>query len=219
MKAAPPPPGHEHEVIAARGEDTRRRLVRVALALFAERGYEGVSVGDIEEAAGLAPRSGALYKHFASKRALLEVVLGERMEAIESIERRVALLPLDDVGSELTLIAHLGLDELERERELVKVVMKDGDRFPGIAASFHERIVARGHELARAWLRARAELVREDVEDLDALADVLVEGLVGYALQSFIFGSERRVVDRARFIAAWVELGRSLLDRGPEEAA
>src|SRR2546421_9024600 len=44
---------------ATRGEGTRARILDAAMALFAERGYQGTTVGDIEQAAGLAPRSGA----------------------------------------------------------------------------------------------------------------------------------------------------------------
>src|SRR5262245_23970473 len=43
-----------------------------AMRLFAERGYSRTSVADIQKAAGMRPGSGALYKHFASKEALLE---------------------------------------------------------------------------------------------------------------------------------------------------
>jgi AcrR family transcriptional regulator len=46
---------------------TRERIVTEAMRLFAERGYRGTTVWDIEEAAGLAPRAGGLYKHFRSK--------------------------------------------------------------------------------------------------------------------------------------------------------
>ena len=46
---------------------TRDRLLDAAVELFAERGYTETTVGDIEEAAGLVPRAGAMYKHFASK--------------------------------------------------------------------------------------------------------------------------------------------------------
>jgi AcrR family transcriptional regulator len=54
---------------------TRDLVIREARRLFAEQGYEATSVADIQAAAGLAPGSGALYKHFVSKRALLEAVL------------------------------------------------------------------------------------------------------------------------------------------------
>ena len=47
-----------------RGAGTRERLMTAAIELFAERGFEGASVGEIERSAGLAPRSGALYQHF-----------------------------------------------------------------------------------------------------------------------------------------------------------
>ena len=67
---------------------TRERILDNALRLFAERGYEATSIGEIEVAAGLVPRSGALYKHFASKRALIDVALAERVGAIDSIDER-----------------------------------------------------------------------------------------------------------------------------------
>ena len=60
---------------------TRERILAAAVELFGRQGYHGTSVGEIETAAGLVPRSGGLYKHFPSKAALLEA-------AIESPQRR-----------------------------------------------------------------------------------------------------------------------------------
>ena len=48
---------------------------------FAAKGYAATSVADIQRASGLAPGSGALYKHFASKRELLEAPVSEVMDA------------------------------------------------------------------------------------------------------------------------------------------
>jgi AcrR family transcriptional regulator len=56
----------------------RAALVEAAARLFAEQGFEATSVAEIQAAAGLAPGSGALYKHFASKQALLDAVRAER---------------------------------------------------------------------------------------------------------------------------------------------
>lgn len=72
----------------------RDALIHHARRLFAERGYHGTSVADVQAAAGLAPGSGALYKHFASKRALLEAVAGSGggfapTEPLESVGRRL----------------------------------------------------------------------------------------------------------------------------------
>ncbi len=95
---------------------TRERLIAAAIDLFAERGYEGTSVGEIEVAAGLAPRSGALYKHFPSKRALLGAALADRMDAIDRIDASMDDPPAGDVEAELSMIGRLALEELQSER-------------------------------------------------------------------------------------------------------
>lgn len=202
-----------------RGVSTRQRLVQAALGLFAEQGYEGTSVGEIESAAGLVPRSGALYKHFSSKRELLDAALGDRMQAIDRIERQIALLPLGEIEAELTLVANLALDELERERELAKIVMKDGDRFPGIATGFHEAVVARGHLLGREWLRLRLAEHGAAIADSDATAEMLTNSLVGFTLQNFMFGAERACVERERLIAAWVDSAARIFRTNEQAAA
>lgn len=190
---------------------TRDRLIAAALGLFAERGYAGTSVGAIESAAGLVPRSGALYKHFPSKRALLGAALAQRMDAIDRIDARMDLLPLADLESELTLIGRMVLDELEGERELALLVMKEGERFPEIADDFHHAIVARGRSLAVTWLGARARSLGVEIADVEAVADVLAGALIGRATQQFMFGERLTVVERDRYIAAWVDLARQVL--------
>lgn len=193
---------------------TRERLIEAATELIAERGYAGTSVGEIEEAAGLVPRSGALYKHFPSKRALLEAALAERVVAIDRLDARIELLPLADVEAELTLVGRIALEELEGERELARIVMKEGDRFPELADRFHAAVVRRGHRIGAEWLRRRVG-EGDPPADVEASAQVLTDALVGYALQQFIFGERLEAVERERFIAAWVELARGLID--PDE--
>lgn len=190
---------------------TRERLLDAALELIAEQGYEGTSVGAIEEAAGLVPRSGALYKHFPSKRALLGAALADRIDAIDRIDAQLDLLPGGDLETELTLIGRLALSELDSERLLARIVMKEGDRFPEIAAAFHDAIVARGRAIGIAWLSARAEALGVEIEDPEASGEVLVDALVGRALKSFIFEGRLGAVERDRYVAAWVRLGAALL--------
>jgi TetR/AcrR family transcriptional regulator, regulator of cefoperazone and chloramphenicol sensitivity len=58
-------PRHRVEASNTRGEETRRRIIEVALRLFGERGYEGASTRDIATAAGVnAP---ALQYYFDNK--------------------------------------------------------------------------------------------------------------------------------------------------------
>ena len=190
---------------------TRERLIAAAIELFAERGYEGTSVGDIEAAAGLVPRSGALYKHFASKRALLGAALAERMDAIDRIDASMDSAP-GDIEAELRLIGGLGLEELESERQLARIVMKEGDRFPEIAADFHDAIVARGRAMSVAWFTARAAALGVEVADAEATAEAMADALIGRKLQSFMFGERLGHVEEERFLDAWVRLAVRALE-------
>src|SRR5438552_11425091 len=100
------------------------------MRLFAERGFRGTTVGDIEQAAGLAPRAGGLYKHFRSKEEVLEAGIARNVSEIDVIEPTIEMLPLGDLRAELMLIGRLGLQELASEMPLMKVVQKEGDQFP-----------------------------------------------------------------------------------------
>ena len=64
--------------VAERAESTRNALVVAARRLFVERGYHGTSTEEIVALAGVGTR-GALYHHFADKRALFVAVF----EAVE----------------------------------------------------------------------------------------------------------------------------------------
>ena len=58
------------------GSATRRRILKIALTLFSERGVDGTSMRDLASAAELNVAS--LYHYFPSKKELLEAVLVEQ---------------------------------------------------------------------------------------------------------------------------------------------
>ena len=73
----------------AEGRDARGELLNAALEVFAERGYENASVGEVAERGGYS--KGALYWHFSSKDDLFYALLEERIlepwrQAIELLE-------------------------------------------------------------------------------------------------------------------------------------
>ena len=129
-------------------QPTRERILLAARRLFAEQGYKGTSVGEIEAAAGLSPRAGALYKHSPSKQAVLAAVIAQHTDVVQEMSDRLELMPPGDLRAELMMTARWGLAELRREHELTRIVMKEGERFPEIAEAFREAIVMRGHRIA-----------------------------------------------------------------------
>ena len=57
---------------------TKEKFVIEALRLFSEKGYEAVSVAEIAGAVGCS--APALYKHYKSKKQLLEAVIEARRQ-------------------------------------------------------------------------------------------------------------------------------------------
>jgi AcrR family transcriptional regulator len=53
-------------------KSTKEKILDAAVDLFAERGYDGVSIRDIGRAVGIT--EGAVYKHYPSKEAILESI-------------------------------------------------------------------------------------------------------------------------------------------------
>jgi AcrR family transcriptional regulator len=183
---------------------TRDRIVTAAIRLFAERGYLGTTVGDIEQAAGLSPRAGGLYKHFPSKEAVLEAGIERHVSELEAIRPTLETLPLDDLRTSLRVVARWTLDELADEMPLMKIVQKDGDRFPELVAEVHGRIVARGHSEA-------AQLVERIMGGTDggraaALGSVALGALVNYRIEETMFGAPPNGLSEDDYIETWVEV-------------
>jgi TetR/AcrR family transcriptional repressor of nem operon len=63
--------------------ERHRRILEVASVLFRERGFDGVSVGQVMKASGMT--QGAFYHHFESKEALIEECL--RDASAKSLEK------------------------------------------------------------------------------------------------------------------------------------
>lgn len=95
----------------SRAERTREEILRAARHLFATRGYEGASVGDIAQEAGFT--KGALYANFDSKETLfLEIARGLAREDSEWLEAHSASGPQAATGI-------LSFDEESLERTLL----------------------------------------------------------------------------------------------------
>jgi AcrR family transcriptional regulator len=200
--------------MAERGAATRERLMSAAMALFAERGFAGTSVGEIERAAGLAPRSGALYQHFkGGKDELLRSAIERELRAVDELGSVMEMLPLGDLRAELTLLARWTLGSLERRSELARFVRRDATRLsPELRDELYDRLVGRPYEQVVAWLEGRFHGAAEP-PDLHALALVLIESMSAYHSMRHMFGRTPGDVDDERFIAGWVETALAVAHR------
>ncbi|MGQ0825035.1 MAG: TetR/AcrR family transcriptional regulator [Actinomycetota bacterium] len=185
---------------------TRERLVEAALDLFARQGFRETTVGEIEAAAGLAPRRGALYNHFESKEALLTAAVERHVEMLDQFSALMDAGPLAlDLRDELMLLARWVIAEHQREDALLRFLQRDGDRFPELATLVRDHIVERGYRQAERWLRRRIEDGGFPDYDAEAVTVVALGSLVAYDAQRTLLGAPPLGVDEDRFVAMWVE--------------
>lgn len=191
---------------------TRDRLIEATLELVATRGFDGVSVGDIEAGAGLAPRSGALYKYFDSKLAVLEAGLERHLAAIAVMDVDLAVAPLADATAEIEAVARSLLAELDRERVMTNVIEREGDRFSGLRERMRQGISDRGYQIGSALVERWATSRKVEPIDHDALAVLLVGALINVRRSTWTFGAPPLGIDDDRIVAAFVALSIALLD-------
>lgn len=172
----------------------RDRIVDVAARLFRERGFDGVGIDTIMQAAGLT--HGGFYGHFRSKDDLAAVAVTRALQ--QSAERQDRLTSLDElVGDYLTerhcadrasgcAIAGLGADIARHgegtRRGVTKHVRAQLDRLAslirrGTAVSRRKRAIATLAGLVGAMTLARAvNDLKLSNEILNAARDVFGSG-------------------------------------------
>lgn len=184
---------------------TRQRLVDVTLDLVAAQGFDGVSVGDIETAAGLAPRSGALYKYFDSKLAVLEAGLEQHLDSIAGIELDLGTADRVDIRAELTFVARWLLEELDRERTITHVIEREGDRLPELRNRMRAGVSDRGYRITAAFIDRWTGTVAPSL-DREALAVVVLGSLINLRRSTWTFGRPPLDVDDDRAVETFVEM-------------
>lgn len=189
---------------------TRQRLLAEGMRLFAERGFAATTVGDVEAAAGLQPRRGALYKHFASKEDLLRAAVDVHLDAIAMSAAQLRRLDLGDLTAaepELLrpIVSELGrwfLAELDRQRDMTHVLEHDGARLPDVMADVHADVIDTGNQAAGDLLAA----VAPGAKDPQALAVLLLGSLVALRRTAWTFGAPPLGLDDERALASWTDL-------------
>jgi AcrR family transcriptional regulator len=113
---------------APRRRSRRDEILEIAVGLFAQRGYHGVSMDDIGSAAGVT--GPALYHHFAGKEAMLVAALIPVSEGLLSGGReRVARHP-DDAHIALTDLIDFHVAFALQNPAVIALHLHELDRLP-----------------------------------------------------------------------------------------
>lgn len=152
-------PAAKRGTLGRRDPEARRQaILDAAVAVFASQGFAAAKLDDVAEQAGVA--KGTIYLHFKDKQDLFEQMVREALSPV--IARLEALAQMPDLPAETVLRTMFSLFRTEilgsSRKDLLRLVLTEGPRFPAIAEFYHWEVVSRGLKLMGAILeRARAK--------------------------------------------------------------
>jgi AcrR family transcriptional regulator len=190
--------------MARKRSDAPERILREAMTLFAKKGYERTTVPDIQAAAGLAPGSGAMYKHYPSKEAVLRAGVERYV-----LEARGAHRALRDI----TMPPRDALEWIGRTTMAIMATKHDELRIlwrlqhvPRLHSKARREIVQASYRTISTWLRDRAKRGEIREHDSDAVAAVILGSITMFRVFEALWGERTIHVDDERFIRAWYDV-------------
>lgn len=157
----------------------REQLLEAAALLFAERGFHAVGIDDIGAAAGIS--GPGVYRHFASKQALLEALCDRAMSRmLEGAQDIVA--GHADPQEALEALVDLHVEFAVQERALIGVWVRETR---ALSDDVRRSLRRRMRSYEQPWHQALGRLR----EDLDAADVHVVTGLTLAMLNGTAFTS------------------------------
>lgn len=127
--------------------DTRDRIVRAAIDLFADKGFHGTGVAEIGERADV--QRGALYYHIGSKEELLWQILRDYIQLMLLDAEQIAAGP-DDPIAKLRKLIHSHVRLIIRHQREVAIQLRDVGALTGDRAAELQDLRDR---VQRCWQR------------------------------------------------------------------
>jgi AcrR family transcriptional regulator len=189
----------------------RDRLLAAALRLFAAKGYAATSVADIQRASGLAPGSGALYKHFASKRELLEAAVTHRIDSIVAAREQFDAGQPGSVEQAVRTAGQLIWSNLNQSEDLLKVMLREPEELGDLDEKTWQVITDNAYQRFADELTASNRSGRTRIPDPEAAAAVAIASLSYAATLQALSGRVPGNVDEDRYFEAWVDQTISVL--------
>jgi AcrR family transcriptional regulator len=194
---------------------TRDRLLDAAIALFASQGYASTSVAEIQQACGLSPGSGALYKHFPSKGALLIEATQRQVNRMVVMREEHDRTRPADTREALRRAAERIWDTIEINADLLRVMFREPEAIKDYADELWSAITLAADERVGAALSGAKAAGSSHVDDPEATSAVLLAALAYLPIVRILIKRTPSGVDADRFREAWLRLAESVFSGAP----
>ena len=137
-------------------EARRAAILSSELEEFTARGYEGARLDDVAKRAGVA--KGTIYLYFADKETLFQELVRSMVHPVLGM-----LEKLRDVDIPARMLVETLLTTFVREiygtrrKDIIRLILNEGSRFPAIAEFYYREVIARVLAIVRPIMTRAAE--------------------------------------------------------------
>jgi AcrR family transcriptional regulator len=194
---------------------TRDRLLEAAMALFARQGYAATSIADIQQACGLSPGSGALYKHFPSKKALLKEATRRQVQQMGAMRDDFYRSRPTDTQGALRQGAEQIWASVEYNAQLLRVMFREPEAIEDMIDELWSAATTTAYQRVGRGLSAAKKAGAAQSADPEATATVLVAALAYLPIAQLLVGRTPGDIDAERFREAWLRLAEGVFAGTP----
>ena len=170
-------------------EDTKQKILDKALELFASKGYDSVSVGEIARAVGI--KAPSLYNHYESKKAIFDAIVEATAARYERDTDKIDI-HVQDAGQDIPVFTEITeADLIDKVRQLFSYSLHDVTvsrfrrmmtieqfRSPQLAELYTNRYVGRVVAYHAEIFRSLIEAGKIHNEDLEPLSMMYVAPII-----------------------------------------
>ena len=191
-------------------EETRRLLIEAAAEEFQANGYAGTCMAAVAQRAGVSTKT--IYRLIPNKADLLTRVVSDRIGqfVLEIEPDALDALPLPE-ALERMLLAYGALVLSERTIAMHRLVIRECDQFPEVAAAFYEAAIRRANDARARWLLRQRERGLIALEDPQAAAGML-RGMMSMDPQRAVMLGQRAAPGQEEIAERAKQCARLFLD-------
>ncbi|MGH2340168.1 TetR/AcrR family transcriptional regulator [Segnochrobactraceae bacterium EtOH-i3] len=156
-----------------RQEEKRKVIMEAARAVFRRLGYDGASMNDIAQEAGVSKAT--LYVYFTSKEGLFAALIDDVRACLPDGE--IPIDPEADVETALTAFGRKILKKITSDEnvELLRLVMGASDKFPELGRMFYDAGPGLGLRMVTGYLENQVARGTLRIDDIETAAHQLLE--------------------------------------------
>jgi AcrR family transcriptional regulator len=188
-----------------RKEDRPGEITAAALAVFSDKGYDAARVDDVAKRAGVS--KGLLYLYFRTKEELFKAVIrryvSPRIQALEAGIRDSQFSAEQFLRGPFLRFAK----DIPKSpaRVLIRMIVAEGPKYPGLTAYYWEKVVAHGLSAIRQVIARGIDNGEFKNSALDEFPQLLVTPVLFSVVWTGAFGRQHDL-DTDRFIESHLEI-------------